>query len=74
MPSGRAWRRSCLLLASWPTIPVPRARNSRQAGLPATLARLRRWLASSCRSACPGVADASCVAVVFGGGALAVSR
>src|SRR5258708_27544625 len=36
LPGLRRWRRSCLLLALWPTMPVPRARKGRVIGLSAT--------------------------------------
>ena len=36
LPGLRRWRRSCLLLALWPTMPVPRARKGRVIGLSGT--------------------------------------
>src|SRR5258708_39819302 len=36
LPGLRRWRRSCLLLALWPTMPVPRARKGRVIGVSGT--------------------------------------
>src|SRR5258708_19850013 len=36
LPGLRRWRRSCLLLALWPTMPVPRARKGRVVRLSGT--------------------------------------